>query len=1338
MSETLHDSPQFGLYPHGQAARVKIHQTIETVSHGTKHMYIDHFGTTELPPEQSQRNKMIFDYGIDKDYPSASGKKPPRWISRDKDWSSETQSVWNMSLRRINSLINPSESTWVYGIENQGVIQRLGYAYDGTKSRVDEFYIVVDKQIGPNEFQGYIQYRQSGKIYYLMLVDGHKIPPDQKKLDVDDYAEISWLALEQKRGSKNSSHDDRFDTTNHPPPTQVERYPQAMWTFTLDPDDPRGKGGMPKLLDCEACECPKSSGRESKDPRNEKKWKLLDQWGNPKGGYLLYDDGSLTGPQWNQLNELGLTQSNMACKAAADALGGEFTYTYKEQPVGEFMGPFLGKSKKSDFGGDLNLAIQNGLSTYGATLGHIQYRSEEVYYFKTASRFVMSASVHRAKNYPTWRVEATLVKGVSGGRCQVNGDNLFSSDANQSRLRNGYIVSLVQSGGMALYSNMSENGKVSLGKPRADRGWIIETEDGLDVKDGSRVYFRSVDNKRYMHDNAKEGGGFSGGGRNARVNWTLEEQAGNPGTYFIRGNSTGRYLYNNMTNGGGFAFGKKLPKGIKCMYGMECYKNPFNPKFAAWKIVTNEGVNGYGRDDTRKDYAEGKENVAYKFTLTPSHVTKEQATTACQVFGAGWSLATRKAIEENKEALSRSTLNGGIRLDSWQNSGTEQEPNVSWGYNYMQPGDTWKRANNQLSVYDNQIPAICMNPNVFSEYDGCSALKLSTSSPGDGEEGDNAKSAVMPCSGDGTGRASLLTGDTICPEMDNMAKMQHEKGGILDGAHVHQIMMPLDRTSRVVTSCLSPAGGKTFLRYKPYDEGQAHEDINVMDDTWTVGVYDEGDLVYRQKDGIPFKRLYLQRTSDKKYLTVGTSTGKVSFSSDRNKLGYAVEYRDQTNDKSRVWIIRLSSGYETESYLISKGAYMDSKSKSPPRLKRLSVTGSLETALLYPWRFSELTTDCPQLFNGGSTTFATCPSLFGSDTINKEQTYINADMDQPQGLSFIPQDMLKDWDQLWQKCGDDTKKAQIDPDCANFDTVKGVIDRWDPTGDTEFKQQYPTENNTGDRSTAQAYVRFCAQPVTVGCLPTKDKNGDNIEGVASCPYIKQAGVDGSTNQSDSTAFCKAANDDPELKRQTFIEYCHQCKQATPAFNSDPTSTLDERYKGCRSVCGCVLRHDNDKFVYVQQKVRLELEDTGQVPPAKCGWWTPCHYAGQSTGLDNPFLITEKDDTPCPSIQNCSQTVNLDIKGDVVTKGGSSFNIDMVCNQTKSGTEGEAAGGGAAAAGGGAAAAGGGATAAEGGFPLWAIAVVVLGVIIVALAGFGMSRVSRKGLVSRAASDIIVR
>ena len=69
-------------------------------------------------------------------------------------------------------------------------------------------------------------------------------------------------------------------------------------------------------------------------------------------------------------------------------------------------------------------------------------------------------------------------------------------------LRDGQVVSLVQCDGRALHSNMQENSRVSLGKPRADKGWIIETEDGRKVKDGSRVHLRGVDNNKYMHDNA--------------------------------------------------------------------------------------------------------------------------------------------------------------------------------------------------------------------------------------------------------------------------------------------------------------------------------------------------------------------------------------------------------------------------------------------------------------------------------------------------------------------------------------------------------------------------------------------------------------------------------------------------------------------------------------------------------------------------------------------------------------------------------------------------------------------------------------------------------------------
>jgi len=126
-------------------------------------------------------------------------------------------------------------------------------------------------------------------------------------------------------------------------------------------------------------------------------------------------------------------------------------------------------------------------------------------------------------------------------------------------LRNGAVVSLVQRDGNALHSNMHENSRISLGRPRSDKGWELQTEDGGPVRNGSRVHIMGVDSRTYMHDNAAENGSYSGGGRNGRVNWTIE---GNPAYgqgVFLRGNSTGRYLHCNMQEGGGFSFGGRHP-----------------------------------------------------------------------------------------------------------------------------------------------------------------------------------------------------------------------------------------------------------------------------------------------------------------------------------------------------------------------------------------------------------------------------------------------------------------------------------------------------------------------------------------------------------------------------------------------------------------------------------------------------------------------------------------------------------------------------------------------------------------------------------------------------------
>lgn len=961
-----YDSPQFGLYPRGEPARVKIHQTVETDAHGTKHMYIDHYSAAE---RRKYKHKGIFDYGMAKEYDTAT--------SREEDWSPTTGSVWNMSLRRTNSLLNPSHDTWVYGIENQAVVQKLGYGYNGSHPDNEDVYLVIAKQNGPSEFQGYIQLRENGQTYYLVLIDNYGIAPNRSKLDVGDYAQVSWLPLNRL--------------------AEAESYPQALWTFTLDPKDPRGKRGddAPKLLDCQACECPKSSGEELKDKRNERSWALIDLESERKTSYAVYDEATLTGPQWAYRNAKYPATEKLACKTAAEAIG---------------------------------------------------------------------------------------------GRCEVLGESFLGPS-------------------------------------------------------------------------------------------------------------------------------REVPD----------------------------------------EYAEGKENVAYKFAYSASSVAQSQADAACRGLGAGWSLATREAIEGNKEALKRSRLRGMVGGDSWQNGGSEEKPKITWGYNYMgSDGGRWKRANT-MAYYKGRLPAVCMNPKVFDHYGDCSPLKFGEDAFDEEGGGGGAKVSVPCTDGAGGGRAQAAAG-ALCSAMDHLEKMRHH--AIHDGALLHQAMVAMEGAT--LGACLTPSGGKG-LRYKAYDGSQrASRELTVTDDTWSVGVYDEGEKVFQHPESVPFKRLYLQRTSDEKYLQVDPEDGKPSYSSERVAVGYAVEFRDERDEAHGVWVIRLDE--YGESYLISKGA-----SPGGDAPESLATTASLGEALLHGWRFVAIATDCPQVFTTGDgrffgPTFASCPALFSGANLNKKQSYINGEMQQRQGLSFTPIDVLKNWDHLWKKCGGDTNKALTDTECANFKVVREVIDKWDPSGDTEFKRQYPTQSDDGDgdRSITQGYVRFCAQPVTAGCLPTVDTEGKK-KNTTSCPYIKQTGLDGTTKQDSSTAYCKAANDDPTLKRQTFIEFCRQCKKATPDFNSN-VEAEDLRYAGCREVCGCILRLDDDDYVAGRKRLKKALGGTGQLPPEKCGWWNPCSFDNQSEGLTNPYLIADKVTDTCPDIQSCYIEQNIEVGRDVKISGNGKFNISASCKQ----------------------------------------------------------------------------
>lgn len=955
-----YDAPQFGLYPGSKSVRVKIHQNVDTVHHGTKHMFIDHFDaawrrTPRLVKTAtktiSKKDVGIIDYGISADYQTST--------SRENDWASLASSVWKMCLRRVNvALIKPSHDTWVYGVENQTVVQRLGQG-DGSYPDNDDLYIIIDRQNGSNELQCYIQTRVNGATYYLILIDNRIAAPNREKLDVSDYANVYWLPA------------DRF--------ADAKANRQALWTITVHPEDVDATTVNP--LDCKVCACPEESGKERLDQRNNFNYVLYDKFNNRKSSFKLYDEATLTGPQWAWRNGLKnsfnrrLTTADIACKTAA--------------------------------------------------------------------------------------------QGIDGGRCEAVGENELAS----------------------------------------------KTED----------------------------------------------------------------------------------------------------------------------------YAEGKANVAYKFDATTAAVKQEQAAAACAALGDGWRLATRDAIEGNEEALKRSKLNGMIGSDSWQNAGSERRPNVKYGYNYLGSRNAWKRAN----AMDNpSLPAICMNPNVFTEYDNCTPVNLQTSALNGTDADENV---TMACTSGSTG---MTQSNGNCPNMKGMEALQAHI--IADGIMIHQAMMAVHGTK------------PQHVYLTPSKDYKLREKMNLVDDTWKISVYDMGQNVYNRKDETPFKTLYMQRTSDEKFLTVDKATGAVSYDAERRSVGFIVDYRDRHDANKRVSVIRLSTGgYDDDSYLVSKGALKDA---AP--LESLAITSSLETATLYGWQFKEIKSDCPQAFTNGPT-FPTCPALFGSKNVDKTQMYVNTDMATPQGLAFTPRNQLNNWDKLWKKCGGDGVKARVDPECANFEVTKKIIKKWDPGNESEFQKQHPTEmSDDGDSSTSQAFVRYCAQPVTVGCRPTPGKvdGKDVVTKSTSCPYIKQTGTDGTVSQSSSTAMCKAANDDPDLKRKTFVEFCQRCKKATPYHNERPNDATDDRYKGCRDVCGCILREDDKKYLSAKKTLEKALEGTGQLPNEKCGWYMPCAFAAQSTDLNNPYLIADPVDVDCPSIMSCNINQTLTAGENVILGKNASINMSAVCTQ----------------------------------------------------------------------------